>query len=63
MESMEFVLLATGVALATGVKVISLIVELCTTFRRPEHQEANPTRLPGSHRDAHVSRHPRSFRS
>ncbi|MBP2672734.1 MAG: hypothetical protein H6Q85_2800 [candidate division NC10 bacterium] len=41
---MEYVLLASGIALAFGVRVICLIVELCGALPRPRHVEAKPIR-------------------
>jgi hypothetical protein len=42
---MEFVLIASGVALAMGVKAICLILEFCGTFPRPDQVEPNAIRL------------------
>ena len=50
---MEYIVIASGVALAVGLKMVSLIWELRDTFARPKPVELNPLRLheprPGDH--------------
>jgi hypothetical protein len=59
---MEYLVIASGVALAVGFRVVSLIWELRDTFSRPQHVEPNPIRLHEPRPGGRESRHPRSSR-
>jgi hypothetical protein len=41
----EYIVIASGVALAMGVRVVSLIWEFRDTFPQPQQAEPNPIRL------------------
>jgi len=59
---MEYIVIASGVALAVGLKVVSLIWELRDTFARPKHVELNPRRLHEPRPGGRESRDTRSSR-
>jgi|PlaIllAssembly_1097288.scaffolds.fasta_scaffold54116_2 hypothetical protein len=59
---MEYLVVASGVALAVGVKVVSLIWEFRDTFPRPKPSASNPTRPHGPRPGGHASRDARSSR-
>ena len=60
---MDYLVVASGVALAAGVKVFSLIWELRDTFPQPKPTAPNPVRPHGPRPDGHESRDVRSSRS
>jgi len=60
---MDYLVVASGVALAVGVKVFSLIWELRGTFPQPKPTAPNPVRPHGPRPDGHESRDVRSSRS
>ena len=41
----EYIVIASGIAVAIGVRVVSLIWEFRDTFPQPQHAEPNPIRL------------------
>jgi len=55
---MEYLIVASGVALAMGFKAICLILEFRDTFSRPKQAEPNPIRLheprPGGNEGCHA---------
>ena len=59
---MEYLVIASGVALAVGFRVASLIWEFRDTFARPKRLEPNPVRLHEPRHDGRESRDTRSSR-
>jgi hypothetical protein len=59
---MEYLVVASGVALAAGVKVVSLIWEFRDTFPRPKPAAPKPTRTHGPRPGGPASRDARPSR-
>lgn len=59
---MEYLIVASGVALAMGVRVICLILEFRHTFPRPKQVEPNPIRPHEPRPGGREGRHTQSAR-
>lgn len=59
---MQYLVVASGVALAIGFRVICLILEFRDTFSRPKEVEPNPIRLHEPPPGGRQGRHTRSSR-
>ena len=60
---MEYVVIATGVVLAVGFRMLSLIWDFRDTFPRPKQVEPNPIRLHEPRAGGSENRDTRSSRS